>query len=173
MPSPTPSQSQVTQMIAVGMGKKNRCLWTFTLNIPTLFVKRLPTFLFPVFLIGSSSTPEMQNSCANSDPTWREYLRQWGRGSKQQAGRHQHLLFCLWEGDTRPFPCCFGPHLNQTCSLPSNLFSSLLSCFQVSWFCFILFGFAVWFWKAFDMFIPNRSYRSLKSCSSVVFICCH
>lgn len=91
----------------------------------------------------------MQNSCANSDPTWGEHLRHWRRGPKQQAGRHQHLQFCVWKSHPSPFPFCFGTHLNQTCSLPCNLFSSLLSCFQVSLFHFQMFGFAVWFWKVF------------------------
>lgn len=91
----------------------------------------------------------MQNSCANSYPTWGEHLRHWRRGPKQQAGRHQHLQFCVWKSHPSPFPFCFGTHLNQTCSLPCNLFGSLLSCFQVSLFHFQMFGFAVWFWKAF------------------------
>lgn len=102
----------------------------------TKSMKMPPPFLFHVFLTGRNSTPELQNSCVNFDPTWGEHIRHWKWGPQQQAGRHQHLQFCVWESDPSPFPCLFGPHLNETCSLPSNLFSSFLSCFQVSWFAF-------------------------------------
>lgn len=133
-----PGKANATRTSSGGGRKKVTaiCLWTRTPGVATLPVETPPPFMFPVFLTGRSSTPELQNSCANFDPAWGEHLGHWRRGPQQQAGRHQHLQFCVWEGDPSPFPCCFGPHLNQTCSLPSNLLSSFLSCFQVSWFAY-------------------------------------
>lgn len=135
--TPHPSQWRlVSQNITVGWEKKSLLLVHVDTRDTNIVQKMLPPFLFPVFVTGRSSAPELQNSRANFDPTWGEHLRHWRWGPEQQAGRRQHLQFGVWESDASPFPCRFGPHLNQACSLPSNLFSSFLSCFQVSGFAF-------------------------------------
>lgn len=139
---PHPLQwKQIPQNYRSGGERKKKSLLMLTPSKLTKSIKMPPPFLFPVFLTGRSSTPELQNSRVNFDPTWGEHIRHWKWRPQQQAGRHQHLQFSVWESDPSPFPCFFGPHLNETCSLPSNLFSSFLSCFQVSWFVFP----GVWF----------------------------
>lgn len=131
--TPQPPQWRlVSQRTAVGWEKKSLLLVHVDIRDTNTVQEMLPPFLFPVFVTGRSSAPELQNSCAHFDPTRGEHLRHWRWGPQQQAGRRQHFQFCVWEGDPSPLPCRFGPHLNQACSLPSNLFSSFLSRFQVS-----------------------------------------